>query len=345
MGNGRLTLNQVIIYHDETKNVPGRNFKGHILLFVPVQLTVVDQTPLLGTSVVEYSPQKLLFEAIEETRRRHRCNGKLHFNQLSGKTWKKYDFAYYETVVAVVDALRHKFQTRFPYPLQCKVAVMFYPKGADWKIYGEHPRKEQKLRHDETVLRMLLKGAAHYLYDEHNPVEIKAIIADGESAHRHFNEGRVIWRLFYEGVYGRSPLRDYAKVSPTASITHLPSDHKLYETDSEEYKHATLLQAADLLLGTIIRSCFVGLTRVTSLPQINEKCNKRDVVSWPVREMLAKKERGAGFRNSGHYRSYTISVVNFSRDGVVFRDVTPKEIAIQDEEGFQMSLFDDADRA
>lgn len=342
MASGRFTLNQVVVYHDETKNVPGRNFKGHVLLVVPVKLTVIDQTPLLGTNVVEYSPQKLLFEAVEEARRKYRCDGKLHFSQLSGKTWKKYDFAYYETIIAVVDALRHKFQNRFPYPLQCKVAAMFYPKGADWKIYGEHPRKEQKLRHDETVLRMLLKGAAHYLYDDHNPVEIKAIIADGESAHRHFNEDRIIWRLFYEDVYGRTPLRDYAKISPTASITHLPSDHKLYEIGSEEYIHATLLQVADLLLGTIMRSCFVGLTRVTSLPQINDKCNKRDVVSWPVREMLAKKERGAGFRHSGHYRSFALTEVKFSREGITFRDVMPKDLVIRDEGGFQMSLFSDA---
>ena len=345
MASNRFTLNQVIVYHDETKDVPGRNFKGHVLFFVPVKLTVIDQTPLFGASVIEYSPQKMLFEAVEEARRKYQCDGKLHFSQLSGKTWKKYDIAYYETIVAAVDALRHKFQNRFPYPLRCKVAAMFYPKGADWKIYGEHPRKEQKLRHDETLLRMLLKGAVHYLYDDHNRVEITAIVADGESAHRHFDESRVIWRLFYEDVYGRTPLRDYVRIPSTASITHLPSDHKLYDRNSGEYKHATLLQVADLLLGTIMRSCFVGLTRVTALPQINDKCNKRDVVSWPVREMLAKTERGYGFKNSGHYRSFALTEVQFSRSGIAFRGVTPREVMIQDEASFQMGLFRDETEA
>ena len=344
MASGHFTLNQEVVYHDETKNVPGRNFKGHVLLFVPVKLTAISQTPLFGTNVVEYSPQQLLFEAVEEARQKYHCDGKLHFSELSGKTWKKYDLAYSEVMLAVVDALRHRFQKRL-YPLQCKVAVMFYPKGADWKIYGEHPRKEQKLRHDETVLRMLLKGAAHYLYDDHNLVEIKNLIADGEAAHRHFNESRIMWRFFYEDAYGRTPLRDYVKISPTASITHLPSNHKLYETGSEEYIHATLLQVSDLLLGTIMRSCYVGLTKVKSLPRINDECNKRDVVSWPVREMLAKKERGAGFRNSGHYRSFSLTEVKFSRDGVNFREVMPKELVIRDAEGLQMNLFDNTSGA
>jgi len=339
--DNQFTVNQVIVYHDETKNVPGRNFKGHVLLFVPVKLTAISQTPLFGTSVAEYSSQQMLFDAVESARQKYQCDGKLHFSQLSGRTWKKYDYAYYEAVSSAVDALRHKFQKKFPYPLRCKVAAMFYPKGADWKIYGEHPRKEQKLRHDETLLRMLLKGAAHYLYDERNLIEIKGIIADGESAHRHLDAGRVMWRLSYESNYGRSPLRDYVSFSPMASITHLPSDHKSYGRDSEEYRHATLLQVSDLLLGTIMRACYIGITKVSSLPRIGDTCNKRDVVCWPTREMLTKKERGAGFRNSGHYRSFTLTEVEFSRDGVHFREVTPREFVIQDEESLQLSLFED----
>ena len=94
-----------------------------------------------------------------------------------------------------------------------------------------------------------------------------------------------------------------------------------------------------------MRSCYVGLTKVKSLPRINDECNKRDVVSWPVREMLAKKERGAGFRNSGHYRSFSLTEVKFSRDGVNFREVMPKELVIRDAEGFQMNLFDNTSGA
>jgi len=339
MKDTHFTVNRVIVYHDETKSVPGRNFKGHVLLFVPVNLTSISETPLFGTDVVQYSSRQMLFDAVEGTRKKHKCDGKLHFSQLSGRAWKKYDYAYYEAVSFTVDALRHKFQEEFPYPLRCKVAAMFYPKGADWKIYGEHPRKEQKLRHDETLLRMLLKGAAHYLYDDHNLVQIEGIIADGESAHRHFDAGRIMWRLSYESSYGRSPLRDYVSFSPKASITHLLSDHKLYARNTEEYKYATFLQIADLLLGTIMRSCYVGITKVSSLPRINDICNKRDVVSWPVREMLMKKERGAGFRNSGHYRSFTLTEVKFSKKCVHFRELTPKEFVIQDEEALQLSLF------
>ncbi len=166
-------INQVVIYHDETKDVAGRNYKGHILFFVPLKLTIASNTPLFGSEVVEYSPQQLLYKKILELRTKFCCDGKLHFSQISGKTWKKYDFAYRHTVDVTVDGLRHKYQKEFPYPLNCKMAIIFYPKGADWSIYGSSVKKEQKLRHDETLLRMLLKGASHFLYDENNQIVVK----------------------------------------------------------------------------------------------------------------------------------------------------------------------------
>ncbi len=42
--------------------------------------------------------------------------------------------------------------------------------------------------------------------------------------------------------------RDYVTFSLDVSITHLLSDHKKYQPDTEEYGHANLLQVADLLL-------------------------------------------------------------------------------------------------
>ena len=278
----------------------------------------------------------MLYEAIELVRERYHTTGKLHFSQLSGKKWKKYDNAYYEVVSLAVDALRHKGQKQFQHPLCLKVATMFYPKGADWSIYGTYSRKELKLRHDETVLRMLLKGAAHYLYDENHHVELQALVADGESAHRHFDEERVIWRLLVEEKHGRTPLRDYVSLAPNAFIRHLPSDHNLYERGTEEYIHATMLQVTDLLLGTIMRASYVGLTRAKRVPRVNEECNKRDIVSWPVREMLEKTARGSGFKYSGHYRSFALSEVVFSSEGISFRPLELKDIKIQDEDSTQL---------
>jgi hypothetical protein len=157
----KLTLNQVAIYHDETKDVTGRNYKGHVLFFVPIKLTVFSHTPLFGYDVVKYSPQQLLYEKIIEFRKKFSCDGKLHFSQISGKSWKKYDFAYRYSVDTAIDGLRHKFQKDFPHPLNYKLAIIFYPKGADWSIYGGYEKKEQKLRHDETLLRMMIKMEGH----------------------------------------------------------------------------------------------------------------------------------------------------------------------------------------
>jgi len=250
------SLHRVIIYHDETKDVPGRNFKGHVLLFVPVKLSVGSKTPLLGT-FEEYSPREMFLAELIRCRQEFACDGKLHFAEVSGKTWKKYDFAYHKALVLAVDALRSKSPQIFSRPLNFKVAAIFYPKGTDWNIYGGDSRKEQELRHDETLLRILLKGACHYLYDDSNLVEVTKIVSDGNPAHRKLDEDRVVWRLTYDGFYGRSPLRDYVTFSADASIVHLPSDHKNCQPDTEEYKHANFLQIAGLLLGAIMRSCYV----------------------------------------------------------------------------------------
>ncbi len=332
-------INQVVIYHDETKDVAGRNFKGHILYFVPVKLTVATHTPLFGFDVNEYSPQQLLYEKVNGFRNKYSCDGKLHFSQLSGKSWKKYDFAYRHSVDVAIDSLRHKHQKEFPYPLNCKMAVIFYPKGADWSIYGGDSKKEQKLRHDETLLRMLLKGAAHFLYDENNQVEVKGIVTDGSPSHRNLNENRIIHKLTYGNPTGNSPLRNYVSFSSDSKISHLPSNHKDYEHASDEHRAANLLQITDLLLGAVMRSCYYGIKQQQRLPNIGDECEKRDIISYPMKEMLDKQKRGGGFVNSGHFKSFTISEVNFSKDEVNFREVSSKDLSILDEDSNQISLF------
>jgi hypothetical protein len=327
----------VIIYHDETKDVPGRNFKGHVLFFVPVKLSVESKTPLLGTFQEDYSPKEMFLSEFLRYRQEFACYGKLHFAEISGQTWKKYDLAYRKTVALAVDALRSKSPQIFSRPLGCKVVTIFYPKGADWNIYGGDSRKEQKLRHDETLLRILLKGACHYLYDNSNSIEVVGIISDGDPAHRRLDEDRIVSRLTYDGFYGKSPLRDYAIFSPDVSITHLPSDHNNYKPDTEEYGHANLLQIADLLLGAIMRACYVGAKTIKSLPMIGEHCIKRDIIAQPVKEMLEKKVRGSGFRNSGHYKSFAVTQVTFGKDNPNFQEV--RSANIQDEDLLQMSLF------
>ena len=343
MSETKITHNQVIIFHDETKNVPGQGLKGHVLLFVPTTLTIYTETPLFGPQLRQYAPQDLLCHRIAELREQFACHRKLHFTRLSGRTWKTYDNAHRGIVEAAIDSLRSKSPQVFPYPLHCKLAVMFYPQGADWTIYGGS-RKEQKLRHDETILRMLLKGAAHYLYDDRNLVEVTKIVSDGDPNHRPLDNDRVFWRLMVDELHGRTPLRDYVSFSADASIQHLPSDHNDHVPGTAEFQYANLLQVADFLLGSVMHVCYGECGPGKVVPRVDDVCVKRDVIAYPVLEMLAKKKRGAGFRNSGHYRAFTISEVSFEQDGVTFREIEPEHVAGENDATLQQfRLFGDSD--
>ena len=313
--------NRVIVYYDETKDVPSENLKGHVLLFVPEQLQVSQNTPLFGPSQDTSSPSTLFFEHMMRIREERHCNRKFHFSGLSGRKWIEPDQALFEVVTLAVEAMRTKgVRPPLKQPLAFKLAVMFYPKGADLTLYGGDTRKEKRLRHDETILRILLKGAAHYLYSDENRIEILHVICDGYPEHRPFNEERILWQLTIEESRGRAPLRDYVTIHPSATIIQLSSDHKDHEPDSSEYMHANLLQVADLLLGAVRHLYFVGIHDVTRIPRIGEKYdNKRSIASSPVLEMLDKVERGKGFKRSGHYRTFTISQVEFQDGQITFK--------------------------
>ncbi|MGD0878512.1 MAG: hypothetical protein ABSA01_10245 [Anaerolineales bacterium] len=333
---GNLSLSKVFVYHDETKEVPGRNFKGHVLLFVPVELIIISKTPLFGLDSVEYHPRDEIAQEVLGVRRDFNYRGKFHFSKIGGSKWGTDDLAHRKAVELVVDGLCHKHQKLFKRPLHCKLAVMFYPSEADYLIYGGETKKEQKLRHDETVLRMLLKGAAHYLYDDNNRIEVANIISDGQPEHRSLDSDRILWRLTYDGLYGRAPLRDYVSLSPNATIIHLPSDHRNYEPTGEEYINAHMLQLADLMLGASLRSCYVGMTSRKTLPRIGDECVKKDIIAQPVQEMLDKRKRGGGFRYSGHYRSFNVTLVEFSEGGANFREVHTKQVPMSDSDALQM---------
>ncbi len=157
--------------------------------------------------------------------------------------------------------------------------------------------------------------------------------------HRSLNKDRIIHKLTYEILNRRTPLRDYVTFSSGTDIIHLPSNHKNYQKDTEEYIAANLLQATDLLLGATIRSCYHGIAPHQKLPKIGEECDKQDVISYSVKEMLDKYKRHRGFTNSGHFKSFTISEVNFSKDSENFKEVHPLELPILDKDSMQLSLF------
>ena len=320
----------------KTKRVSNQNLKGHVLFFIPEKLVVNTSTPLFGTAVHEYSPIETFLEKIFGCRDEFHCTGKLHFSDISGKLWRSIDTAYRRMIDITVDALRSKSQQVFPYSLNCKVAAIFYPKKADWNIYSGGSHKEQKLRHDETLLRILLKGAAHYLYDENNLIEVSKIITDGAPEHRPLDEDRIVWRINSDGIRGKVPLRDYVSFAPNASIEHLSSNHGQYHADTEEYKYSNMLQIADLLLGSIMRACYVGNKASKPIPHIGDACVKKDVIAQPIKEMIEKRKRGSGFKYSGHFKSFVITQTVFNKGGVSFSEV--QSIDLQERNSRQISI-------
>lgn len=207
---------------------------------------------------------------------------------------------------------------------------MIYPRTASPDFYGARSKKERQLSHDETVLRTLLKGAMHYLYGQDSTVTVRDIVCDGMSSYRPFSSERIIWRLTVDDLYGRVPLQDHVHFANPAGLRHLPSDHRLYPSDTAEYLHANLLQLTDMLLGSTLRACYKGVTEWNTVPRNGALGVKKDAVAYPVRKMLEKTRRGPGFRNSGHYRAFSISKMSFDRESVAFAHVEPMRLAISD---------------
>ncbi len=320
-----IKANRVIVYHDETKDVPGQKLKGHVLLFVPERLSVTHHGTLFGSWQNTYSPSRVLYQRVQEVRRSWRCDRKLHFSEISGRKWSTYDQVIVGVLQLVVNAMRTKGAQSFKYPLGVKFVVMFYPQKSDLTFYGGDTRKEKHLRRDETILRILLKGASHFLYSEEDRVELGRAVCDGQPEHRKFSEERILWQLRAEEPAGRVPLRDYVSIDPGAEIEHLQSDHKLYEVNSEKRMHANFLQVADLLLGAVRYACYVRNTADMRPPRIGAQCgDKRAVASAPVAELLQKVQRGSGFRHSGHYRTFSVSRVEFGEDSICFAAVQVK---------------------
>ena len=317
---------EVTVYHDETADAGPGHLKGHVLFFVPKRVAGEHRTPLFGSESFEYRPDELLYSRIRRVRADHNYDTRFHFCEISGSKWTKWDVPLFEATMIAVDALRHKFPKEFRQPLCCKLAVLFYPKKSDLSMYGGNDGKEKHQRHEETVLRMLLKGAAHYLYADGAQVSVRRIVSDGNPRHRPLSVERVVWRLLADEGSGRTPLRDYVSFAEGATIDHVPSSHRDHDEGSEHYRCAHHLQIADMLLGGVIHACHKGC-RVCAPPPLGAPvANKRDIIATPIKRMLDKRLRGFGFRASGHFRSFTVSQVEFGTDGVVFKQVTTQQV-------------------
>ncbi|MBX7184807.1 MAG: hypothetical protein K1Y01_06625 [Vicinamibacteria bacterium] len=271
-------------------------------------------------------PLELVPEEVWKIRRHAALEKKrLHFSKLSGRQWTKYDAGHRAIADFAAEALRRKPSKALGTPCALRVAAMFYGAKADLAMYGGGQREEQHLRHDETVLRILLKGAAHYLFGPDDPIRVVDLVTDGQPGYRPLSSSRILHRLHAEEASGRSPLRDYVKLSDDAAIRGHATDHKNFLPGSKEDRDSQFLQLADLFLGAISRSCFDAVAPWPKHPLLGPfDGSKKDIIAHPIREVLAKAARGASFRHGGHYRTFSVGQVRFGPDAVWFSRLTPK---------------------
>jgi len=309
------THSDVIVYHDGTEiRTPRGHLYGQVLLFVPENVTLSAEDTLVGDFEAKVPSLRCLYEEIVEMRTRCGVDHRLHFKDIrKSGMWSKRDEIGRQAVGLGVDALRVRRSRLFPVPLRCKVAAVFYPLTTFVRNFsGDH--KERVLRCHETFIRTGLKSAVHSLYDERNSVTIKGIISDGDPYHRSLSRDRVLWRLALDELYGRTPLMDHVDISPNATIVHQSSDHTVFAEGSDKAIHATMLQMADMFLGSIGHVCYREAGSVTKSPRIGTYVeDKRWCVAYPVKVMIDKRRRGRGFRYSSHWRSFSVSEMRPSK--------------------------------
>jgi len=283
-------VSECLVFHDEHKE----QLWAHCLFFVPFK--EIDR----------------LYKELYCIRKRYKCvDKKFHFNDISGRKFCRKDgsYAIREWIFVAVDAMRSKNTTIFKPPLKCKMGVIFFPPPSQFniKLYMG-TTDEKKLRYFETVLRMLLKGCANFLYSPFQKLIIKGIITDGEPWQRPLSKTRILDALKQE-------LRDNIEIAPDAVIEALNSDHDA--SDCTDPIKANILQLTDLLLGSVIEVCY---------QQPNQRPKKWQIAQ-PVKEMLDKRKRGSNFQYSGHYKSFALTrALPRKRGGWDFDSLETKEI-------------------
>lgn len=313
------------VFHDETKREDETRLKGHVLVFVPHLARWTEDLGLFGTIDNAINPLVTLPDVIHQVRTRYAIEPKrLHFSRLGGRKWTKYDAGHRAVADLAADALRSRPCKALPTPLRLRVAAMFYSCDADLSMYAGD-NEEKRLRHDETVLRILLKGALHYLFGSNDPVRLVELVTDGQPAHRVISGSRVLWQLVADEGAGRTPLAEHVQLDDQIVLRSHPSDHKDFAPGSAGYRDCQFLQLADLFLGSISRSCFDLVSDWPHPPPDGAVVStKKDIIAHPIRAVLKKQSRGVGFRHSSHFRSFSVGRVAFTPTTVSFVRLTPR---------------------
>jgi hypothetical protein len=166
----------------------------------------------------------------------------------------------------------------------------------------------------ETTFRMGLKGGAHFLGSDSNPINIISLHFDGNEHHRrNLDRNRIIGRM-----YG---LRDYFSISDNAPLYDKWSNHHKPENKRQSFDDCQLLQLTDLLIGAFRR-------QLTGRYQ--------DSLSKPVRKFVEDWKMGfARIKNSRWYHGYCLSQCFIDNGTWNFETLVYKKIETQ-----QMKMFE-----
>ncbi|MGC9019547.1 MAG: hypothetical protein ACP5LJ_07650 [Candidatus Bipolaricaulaceae bacterium] len=331
----RLNL-RVWIFHDERKKLEGMNnqLAAHSLLVVPESVHEESVNKLLSESEPS-APLSRLYSLIESECSRLKVESELHFTEINGRKWSNFDQASLNILRILSSALRHKGKPQGEFewpevpPLYCRWGVLMYPddrKSLDF--YSGDPR-ERAQAYFETFLRFALKSLLHYGFRGVR-VEVLGIVFDGrEHLYKDIDTRRVLERL-------KGELREGISLADEICVEYVDSDHR----GSKRPEFSRLLQANDLLLGAATHF-FERLFQEDSpgnatmffeqhkrnyglKPRFGTKMedgfSKKALVAWPVVALIQKvleRQREKSLRNSGHYRSFTISKVTRKEDGTL----------------------------
>lgn len=297
-------VSSCFIFHDESKKVLDSNIWAHAVFFV------------------SEDAYRVLLDKLWTIRDKYKCmDKKFHFADISGSKLCKSDgsLAIKEWVEIAVEALKIKNSKLFNPPLECKLEIIFFDASCDLSSYGGNKKEEKLLRYFETVLRIILKCCAHKFYSNDNKLKIKGIITDGQPWHRPLDKIRILKSLLVTS-------RDYVEIDENAFIESVISDHVSNKCNDKD--KAQILQLVDLMLGSVICSCFRSV----------KYGSKKEIIIRPIKDVLVKRrKRGRGFKHSSHYNSFVLSKARIERGLWVFEDVLCRDPIYEDN---QLLLFD-----
>lgn len=279
------------IYHDEIKD-DRKNPVAHGFLIVPLR-----------------SKQALL-EDLAHCRAKHGVHTtKINFKNLSGTKWHPSYGCARDWLSCLVDGMAKKPYMRrangksYAGLLGIRFSALFMKSlsalSDDYWIWADNA--ERNIRKFETLLRIGLKGGLSYLSSPQKPVVVSRFVTDAGAFHRPLDERRVIRRLQYE----LDPYIDLGKIHKIESVASYHRNPGCKDADA-----AHLLQLCDLMLGAVSFTC------------LKSNHEQKLKVTRRVRELLDKRRRGPGFRNSSHYKTFSITLADINGGAWKFAPLT-----------------------